>query len=70
MKVAYVNMCYDIQDIVKFNGKITELVKQKGTYKLHLKKEMKSRGLKKRQLLQNPTTIPPPEERYYVVLKR
>jgi hypothetical protein len=41
VKVAYINMCYDIQDMVKHNTKITELIKQKGAYKLHLKKEMK-----------------------------
>jgi hypothetical protein len=54
VKVVYVNMCYNIEDIVKFNSKITDLVKKKGAYKLHLKKEMKTRGLSKKQLLQNP----------------
>jgi hypothetical protein len=40
--------------MVKMNGRITELVKQKGAYKLHLKKEMKARGIIKKQVVQNP----------------
>jgi hypothetical protein len=42
VKVSYVNLCYNIQDMVKLNTKIHELIKQKGAYKLHLKKEMKA----------------------------
>lgn len=45
VKVAYINLCYDIQDMVKLNGIITELVKQKGFYKLQVKKQMKEQGL-------------------------
>jgi hypothetical protein len=53
-------MCYDIQDMVKHNTKITELIKQKGAYKLHLKKEMKVQGLNKRSLVSNPGAVEPP----------
>jgi hypothetical protein len=41
-------MCYNIEDIFKANSKITELAKMKGFYKLHLKKEMKARGSRRR----------------------
>ena len=58
--MEYVNLCYDIQDMVKLNAKITELVKHKGLYKLHIKKEMAARGLKRRELLKNPDMIEPP----------
>jgi hypothetical protein len=66
---VYANLCYNIQDMVKFNSKITELVKMKGFYKLHLKKEMKARGIKKRQVLQNPLIIEPPIYRKWIVIK-
>ena len=70
VKVAYVNMCYNIEDIVSLNSRITELVKLKGYYKLHLKKEMKARGIKKRQLLQQPDQIEPPIYRSMLVIKQ
>jgi hypothetical protein len=46
--------------MVKYNTKITELIKQKGAYKLHLKKEMKAQGLNKRSLVSNPGVVEPP----------
>jgi hypothetical protein len=70
VKVAYVNMCYNIEDIFKANSKITELAKMKGFYKLHLKKEMKARGIKKRQMLQQPELVEPPMYRYMLVMKK
>jgi hypothetical protein len=48
VKVAYVNLCYDITKMVEFDKEIKELSKQKGFYKLHVKKEMKSRGINKK----------------------
>lgn len=56
--------------MVKLNSKTTELVKKKGVYKLHLKKEMKARGLTKRQVLAKPDIIEPPIERHMYVIKR
>ena len=70
VKVAYVNMCYNIEDIFKANSKITELAKMKGFYKLHLKKEMKARGIKKREMLQQPELVEPPMYRYMLVMKK
>ena len=70
VKVAYVNLCYNIEDIFKANSKITELAKMKGFYKLHLKKEMKARGIKKRQMLQQPDLVEPPMYRYMLVMKK
>jgi hypothetical protein len=70
VKVAYVNMCYNIEDIFKANSKITELAKMKGFYKLHLKKEMKARGIKKRQMLQQPEMVDPPMYRYMLVMRK
>lgn len=57
-KVSYVNLCYDISKMVEFNQKLQELAKQKGAYKLYLKKEMKEKGLNKKMLLNSPTLIP------------
>jgi len=51
VKVAYVNLCYDITQMVEFNKTLQELSKQKGAYKLYLKKEMKMKGLNKKGLL-------------------
>ena len=59
-KVAYVNLCYDITQMVEFNKTVQDLSKMRGAYKLHLKKEMKLRGLKKKQVLAQPTAIEPP----------
>lgn len=50
-KVAYVNLCYDITQMVEFNKNLQDLAKQKGAYKLYLKKEMKMKGLNKKGLL-------------------
>ena len=40
--------------MVKLNSNITELIKQKGAYKLHVKKEIKAQGLNKKQVVANP----------------
>jgi hypothetical protein len=37
--------------MVEFNKKLQDLAKQKGSYKLYLKKEMKMKGLNKKGLL-------------------
>lgn len=50
-KVAYVNLCYDITQMVELNKTVQDLSKERGAFKLHLKKEMKLRGLKKSQIL-------------------
>ena len=51
VKIAQLNMCYNIEDVVSLNAELDSLVKLKGEYKLHLKREMKERGIKKRQIL-------------------
>jgi hypothetical protein len=43
--------------MVRLNREIKELVKQKGFYKLYLKKAMKAQNIKKKQLLGNPKLI-------------
>ena len=63
VKVAYVNMCYDISGMVKLNQQIQELVKQKGFFKLHAKKEMKAKGYKKAQVVSQPELIEDPQYR-------
>ena len=42
LKVQYVNFCYNIEQMVKLNTQIKELVKQKGFYKLHVKKSLRA----------------------------
>ncbi len=43
------------------NGIITELVKQKGFYKLQVKKLMKEKGLSKKNLIANPGLVEQPK---------
>jgi hypothetical protein len=69
-KVQYVNLCYDISQMVELDKKIKELSKDKGFYKLYLKKEMKLRGLKKEAVKSNPLIIPPPEVSAGLLKKR
>ena len=38
LKVVYVNMCYDIEEIMVLNSTMKELMKQRGFYKLFLRK--------------------------------
>jgi len=70
VKVSYINLCYDITDMVKLNTNITDLIKQKGAYKLHLKKEMKAQGLTKKQIVSNPSAIEPPTYKLGVMKKK
>ena len=70
VKVVYVNYCYNIEDIVKLNSQITELVKKKGFYRLHLKKEMAIKSLKKNDIIQNPSLIDPPIYREMLIFKK
>jgi hypothetical protein len=37
--------------MVEFNKRIQDLYKERGAYKLHLKKEMKLKGISKSQLV-------------------
>lgn len=60
-KVQYVNLCYNIDKIVELDKKIKELSKQRGFYKLYLKKQIKEKGIKKEDLKSNPQLIPPPQ---------
>jgi hypothetical protein len=47
LTVSYVNLCYNIEEMVSLQSQIKKLVKQKGFYKLSVKKQMKTNGLGK-----------------------
>ena len=49
---------------------MTELIKQKGAYKLHVKKEMKAQGLNKKQVVASPSTIEPPTYKLGLLKKK
>lgn len=61
IKVVNVNLCYDITQMTELDTNIKKLSKEKGQYKLYLKKEMKSRKIKKAELIKDPSLIPPPQ---------
>lgn len=60
VKISYINMCYDIEQMMNFDKTVKELSKQKGFYKLYLKKELAKNHLKKRDFLSNPEKIEKP----------
>lgn len=61
VKVAYVNYCYDITQMLELNEKIEQHSKHLAEYKLYLKKEMKAKHLSKKMFLENVDQIPKPE---------
>lgn len=61
VKVVYVNLCYDISQMLELDKKVKDLSKQLGFYKLHLKREMKKRRITKKQIKEQPSLIAPPD---------
>lgn len=61
VKVAYVNLCYDITEMLALGSKIEEFSKDLAYYKLYLKKEMKTRHLSKKMFLDNTSLVPSPD---------
>lgn len=61
VKVAYVNLCYDITKMIELNTKIEHCSKNLAFYKLYLKKEMIKKHLSKKMFLDNTDQIPKPK---------
>jgi hypothetical protein len=60
VKVQYINYCHDITEVIQLDQRLKELGKEKSWYKLHLKKEKASRGIKNSDIKSNPYIIAPP----------
>lgn len=60
VKIASVNYCYDIRQMIECNKKLKDLTRKRGIYKLHLKKYMKEHNLTKAQVQANPELVPVP----------
>lgn len=61
VKVAYVNYCYDITEMLALGEKIEGFSKDLAHYRLYLKKELKSRHLSKQMFLNDINQVPQPE---------
>ena len=70
LTVSYVNLCYNIEEMVLLNQGIRELVKQKGFYKLHIKKQMKAHNLTKKRVVANPQLIEKPVYKVGILKKK
>lgn len=66
----YANYCYNIEEMVNWNKKMSELYKERGFYKLDVKKQMKDKKKKKAEIINDPALLDKPTLRVNFVMKK